>query len=293
MRVTETMMLNSALSSEGRAASNMAVLTEQASSGLRVEEPSDDPSAYASLVQQDQQIATVQARSSAASQASSNLDLAANALDQATTLLSQARALAVQGADGGWSADARADGAAAVDSLRQELIGLANTTGSTGFLFGGTKSATPPFDRNGNFSGNGATTEIEIAQGVQVPSNADGAQAFTAAGGVDVFAALANLSAALRSNDLSALQTSLNAVTAASSQVVAAEVETGQRSSSLKSATDVMNSTLTALQIARGATADADAPTTLSQLQAAQTAYQEALDVNKNILSLAYSPSGT
>jgi flagellar hook-associated protein 3 FlgL len=293
MRVTETMMLNSALASEARAASNMAVLTEQASSGLRVAEPSDDPSAYASLVQEDQQIATVQARNSSASQASGNLDLAANALDQATTVLAQARALAVQGADGGWSADARADGAAAVDSLRQELIGLANTTGSTGYLFGGTKTAGPPFDSNGNFSGNDGTTEIEIAQGVLVPSNADGAQAFTKAGGIDVFAALASLSAALRSNDPAATQASIAAIDAAHTQVVAAEVETGQRSSTLKSAADVMNSTLTALQIAKGDTVDADAPTTLSQLQAAQTAYQAALDVNKNILSLAYSSSGT
>jgi flagellar hook-associated protein 3 FlgL len=293
MRVTESMMMNSALASEARAASNMAVLSEQATSGLRVEVPSDDPSAYASLVQQDQQIATIQARSAAATQASSDLDLAGNALDQATNVLSQARALAVQGSDGGWSDDARADAAAAVDSLRQELIGLANTRGSTGYLFGGTKTAAPPFDSNGTFSGNDSTTEIEIAQGVKVPSNADGATAFTAAGGIDVFAALANLSAALHSNNTSAMPACLNAIDAAHTQVVAAEVSTGQRSSSLKSASDVMNSTLTALQIARGNMADADAPTTLSQLQATQTAYQEALDVNKNILSMAYSPSGT
>jgi flagellar hook-associated protein 3 FlgL len=287
------MMLNSALASEGRAASNMAVLTEQASSGLRVEEPSDDPSAYAWLVQQNQQIATVQARSSAASRASSDLDLASGALDQATSVLSKARALAVQGADGGWSDDARADAATEVDSLRQELIGLANTTGSTGYLFGGTNTATPPVDSNGNFSGNDGTTEIEIAHGVTAPSNADGAQAFTSAGGIDVFAAMANLSAALRSNDQAAMPGCLNAITAAGTQVVAAEVETGQRSASLKSATDVMNSTLTTLQIVKGDTANADAPTTLSNLQAAQTAYQQALEVNKNILSLAYSSSGT
>ncbi|MGA2449999.1 MAG: flagellar hook-associated protein FlgL [Polyangiaceae bacterium] len=293
MRVTESMMLNSALASEARAASNMAVLSEQATSGLRVEVPSDDPAAYASLVQQSQQIATVQARSAAASQASSDLDLASNALDQATNVLSQARALAVQGSDGGWSDDARNDAAAAVDSLRQELIGLANTRGSTGYLFGGTKTATPPFDSSGQFSGNDSTTEIEIAQGVKVPSNADGATAFTAAGGLDVFTALANLSAALHSNNLSAMPSCLNAIDAAHTQVVAAEVSTGQRSSSLKSATDVMNSTLTALQIAKGNMADADAPTTLSQLQATQTAYQEALAVNKNILSMAYSSSGT
>ena len=292
MRITETMMLNTALGSESRAASNMAVLSEQASSGLRVEEPSDDPSAYASLQQQNQQIATVTARSSAATQASSDLDLSANALDQATTLLARVRALAVQGSDGGWADDTRADAAVEVDSIRQELIGLANSKGTTGYLFGGTKTGNPPFDVNGNFSGNDTTTEIEIASGVKVPSNADGAQAFTSAGGTDVFAALATLSAAMRANDQGAMQNCLGTIDAAHGQIVAAEVETGERSSRLKSATDVMNSTLTALQVTKGNTADADAPTTLSKLQAAQTAYQEALSVNKNILSLAYSSSG-
>jgi flagellar hook-associated protein 3 FlgL len=292
MRVTQLMMLNTAVASEARAASNMATLTQEASSGLRVGEPSDDPSAYASLVQQNQQIASVQARSAAASQASSNLDLASNALDQATTLLSQARALAVQGTDGGWSDDARADAATAVDSLRQQIIGLANASGTSGYLFGGVKTATTPFDTNGTYSGDDGTTEIEIAPGVKVPSSADGAQAFTSAGGTDVFAALANLSTALRANDQKSIQSALTGVDNAYTQVVAAEVATGQRSSALKSATNVMASTLTALQIAKGDTVDADAPTTLSQLQEAQTSYQEALSINKNILSLAYSSSG-
>src|SRR5947207_2621536 len=66
MRITEQMTLNTVLQSESGAAQRMARLSGQAASGLRVQSPSDDPAAYASLVQQDAQIGVVTARQTAA-----------------------------------------------------------------------------------------------------------------------------------------------------------------------------------------------------------------------------------
>src|SRR5579864_1367403 len=172
MRITETMRFNNVLEGEATASERLAQLTQMASSGLKVSQPSDDPSAYASIVQRDAQIATVQARSSAATTAAGDLDLAGNVFNQATTLMEQVRALAVQGANGTQSASSRAGIASQVDSLRQQLIALANTQGSSGYLFGGTKSSSPPFDASGNYLGNAGVTHVEIADGVLAVSNA-------------------------------------------------------------------------------------------------------------------------
>jgi len=53
-----------------------------------------------------------------------------------------------------------------------------------------------------------------------------------------------------------------------------------------------MGAALTQMQVARAPVADADAATTLSNLEAAQTAYQAALQVNKQILSLSLAQAG-
>lgn len=291
MRITEAMTLNSVLQSESRASQRMAQLTEQASSGVRVANPSDDPAAFASIVQRDARITTVQARSSAATSAASDLDLAGNALDQATALLDQARAIAVTQSNGTQDPATRALAATQVDSLRDQLLALSNTRGSSGYLFGGTATTSPPFDAAANYHGNNGLTHVEIADGVLAVSNASGQQAFSAAatGGRDVFADLQALSSALSSNNAGAIQGSIGNLDASHAQIVAAQVDTGMRSDRLRSASDAMNNALTQMQTARGSVADADMAATLSNLQASQTAYQAALQVNKQILSLALS----
>ena len=293
MRITESMTLNTVLAGESRASQRLAQLEGMASSGLRVTQPSDDPAAFASIVQRDAGISTIQGRSSAATTAAGDLDLAGNALDQATTLLQKARAIAVAQSNGTQDAGTRADAAAQVDSLRQQLLALANTRGSSGYLFGGTATTTPPFDAAGNFSGNTGVTHVEIADGVLAVSNASGAQAFTAAGGRDVFADLQTLSTALSSNDPTTIQASIANLDASHGQVVAAEVDTGEHSDRLTSASDAMATALTQMQTSRASVADADIATTISNLQATQTAYQAALQVNKQILSLATSQFGS
>lgn len=292
MRITEQMTLNTVLQSESGAAQRMARLSGQAASGLRVQSPSDDPTAYASLVQQDAQIGVATARQSAAGIAANNLSLAETTLDQASTLVQQAQSLATEAANGTQNASSRAASAAQVDGLRQQLLGLANTRGSTGYLFGGTKTQTAPFDSNANFVGNDGSTHVEIADGVLATSNPSGAQAFTSAGGRDVFADLQALSTALSNNDTAGIQTAIGSLSSSYNQVLSARVDAGERAGRLQSAGDAMSNALTQMQVSRAGVADIDAPTTFSNLQAAQLAFQQAIAVNQQVLSTAFAKTG-
>jgi flagellar hook-associated protein 3 FlgL len=292
MRITDAMRLNDVMAAESRASERMNQLSQMAASGVRVAQPSDDPAAYASIVQRDAQMATVQARSSAATSAAGDLDTAGSALDQVTVLLQQARSIAVEQANGTIDAATRKNASIQVDSLVQQLASLANSRGSSGYLFGGTKTAAPPFDSSGNYSGDGGVTHVEVADNVLAVSNANGQQAFSAPGGRNVFADLQSLSTALSANDPAAIQATIASLDASHAQVVAAEVTTGEQSARLHSAGDVMSAALTQIQTGRAAVADADMASTVSNLQQAQTAYQAALQVNKQILSLASAQSG-
>jgi flagellar hook-associated protein 3 FlgL len=159
-------------------------------------------------------------------------------------------------------------------------------------LFGGTDTNTPPFDSQGNFLGNNGVTHVEVADGVLAVSNASGAQAFTAAGGRNVFADLQALSTALNNNDEAGIQTSIGNLDASQQQIVTAQVDTGELADRLHSASDATGAAITQMQVALAPVQDADAATTISSLEAAQTAYQAAIQVNKQILSLSLAQTG-
>jgi flagellar hook-associated protein 3 FlgL len=285
MRITQQMMVTSALQSEATATDQMQTLGQQASSGLKVAQPSDDPAAWASIQETTAQIGVVQARSTAATMAAGNLSLAESTLDSATNLMTQAQSLAVEASNGTESAASRSDLADQVNSILQQMVALANTRGSSGYLFGGTATNTPPVDSSGNYQGNSGVTHVEIADGVLAVSNADGASAFSAAGGRDPFADLQTLATALSSNDVAGIQSSITNLQASGAQILAARVDTGLSASRLTSAATVMSNTVTQLQVQNSTLADADAATTLSNLTEAQTAYEAAIEVNKQILS--------
>ncbi len=287
MRITQAMMFNDAILNENNVSTRLATLSNQASSGLLVSEPSDNPAAYASIQQQDATIGVVQARSSAAQIAAGNLNLAESTLDAASNLVVQAQSIAVEAANGTQDASSRANSASQVSSIFQQLLALANTKGTDGYLFSGTATNTSPFDPTGTFQGNGGVTRVAIADGVLATSNASGADAFTAAGGTDVFATIQSLQTALTNNDVAGIETATSALDSANTQLIAARINAGTDAGQLSSVATAMSTALTQMQTTLAGVADVDAPTTLSSLQATQTAYEAAIDVNKQVLSTA------
>jgi flagellar hook-associated protein 3 FlgL len=286
MRITNTMQLNEALLNEGRVSNQMYQLTQEASSGMAVSAPADDPVAYASIVSSNEQISTLQARSTAATTAGGDLSLADGALSSASDVLVQAEQIATVQSNGTQTAADRATAATQVTQLVQQMIALGNTQGQSGYIFGGTKTGSPPFDASGNYSGNGDSTTLEIASGVTVTTNASGASAFTAAGGSNVIADLQALATALSGNDVATIQSSVGQINSDNSQVVAARVNAGVSAQQLQSATQVIGNAVIADQTSLASTQDADVATVYSQLSAVQTSYQAALSVTRQVLSM-------
>jgi flagellar hook-associated protein 3 FlgL len=288
MRITESIRLQTALSGVETSSSRLNDLTRMSSTGVAVDAPSDDPAAYARIVQDDAQISIITARQTTLNQAADNLNLADTSLASASDLVLQAHSLALQMANGDETASDRASAAQQITGIRQQLLGLANTQGADGsYIFGGTATGTPPFDSTtGAFTGNAGVINVEVADGITAAANPSGAQAFTAAGGSDVLADLANFATALTANDPTGIETAVSQLDADHSQVVGARVNVGIMTNRLTSASDVITSSLTQLKTAQSADADIDAPTVLSELTATQTAYEQALAVTKQILSM-------
>src|SRR5262245_18509354 len=100
----------------------------QITSGVRVQKPSDDPTAVAEILQTQAEISTNQQIQSNLGNVSTEVNTADSALQTAVQALESAISVAAQGASSSTSADARASLAQQVSGLQATIVGIAQTT---------------------------------------------------------------------------------------------------------------------------------------------------------------------
>ena len=287
MRVTEQMRYDSVSNNLSQLSSRQAKAAQVAQTGLRVNLPSDDPIAAAQLARLSASQSQVTARRATITSVRGDAELAESQLQQASDLMASAKEIAVQGGNGALGPNERATLALQVKDLKDQLIGIANTRGSAGYLFGGSATDSKPFADSGAFSGNDDAHVVDIGNSTPTVVNASGAKAFTNAGGRDVFADLDALYTALSNNDESAIAASLDGLDTSRSQITNAQAAVGitinklDASDSVQSALDLQNSKSTEEV---GAADPAKAYSTLMQLN---NALQQSVSVSKSILDMA------
>jgi flagellar hook-associated protein 3 FlgL len=176
----------------------------QLASGRRVNVPSDDPGAAATLslnharASEDDQFLQVIGGVSA------RLQVADSTLGSVVSTLDRAISLGVQGGVSSLSASERNDIAGELQGLQQQLISLTNTTFQGTYLFAGTADQAAPFSANPaspsgvSYTGNVGTNTLSVGDTFSVTTNVPGSQLFTTPG-ADVFQALHDLTAAVQS----------------------------------------------------------------------------------------------
>ncbi len=146
----------------------------------RIESPRDDPLAAARAVRYDSVVERLQRFEKNAAYADDQYRVSEGYARQALEVAQRLRELAVQGANGIYSAQDRKSMAAEVDQLVAELVELGNARGADGtYLFSGDKSRTAPFRA---VSGNAPGAEGETIVAVQYLGAAGGPQAEVAEG---------------------------------------------------------------------------------------------------------------
>lgn len=279
MRVTDAMWSAMVLKDIKTAQERTSRAMSEASSGLRVRSPSDDPTAYALASAQSRQADEAERSIRLSGFGVTRLEATEGALDTIGALLARARELATSGATSTLSASERAAGAREVESLRQSALAAANTRAGNDYVFGGHRSDIPPFDGAGAFVGDASVLDIEVAPGVRLEAGIDARAAFDAGGPNDLFATLDTLKVALDANDPVGARAALGAIDAAHDAVLDARSSTGSRLSAFRIASNAASSTRDLATIRHGDLVEADAVTAFSNLQRAQTALSAAITV--------------
>jgi flagellar hook-associated protein 3 FlgL len=228
MRVTDRMMYDTATLNAGKSRDKAQTAMEQLSTGMRVVHPGDDPAVAAAMVRGQQAVDRMNAINQNAGRASDEVGAADDALQGMGNVLARAKELAVQLGNDTYSAADRKGAAIEVDALIRQAVTLMNRDVNGRYIFGGDQDRTPPFDITGNYTGDTAVRQVEVAPGVLEDASVRADVAVKGAGGgVDLFATLQNLSTALNANNGDGVRASLTDIDAATVQVTNALAKVG------------------------------------------------------------------
>ncbi len=284
MRVTQRMMTNTSISSLQTNLAKLSSIQEQINTGKVLNRPSDSPADTSSAMRLRAALAQQNQYSRNVSDGSAWLGQIDEALSDAADEMNRAHDIALQGANSGAMDQAARDALASeVDQIRSSLIATGNKTYLDRPVFGGVTPGATAYDAAGNFTGITGTVNRSVADGVKVPVNVNGPEAFGPAGD-SVFDHLAALAAALRSNDMAGISASVTSVAADVVRANTVRSEVGARENRLDAAGTAAKNTQLSMTSSIGKLENVDLTEALVNLQAQQVTYQASLAATAKVI---------
>ncbi len=305
MRVTQSMIIRSALEDLNRARLRLARTQEQAASGLRINRPSDDPvGASAAMLLKSGIDATRQYQRNI-TQTRTRLAAGENAIANATDLLIRAKELAIQGVNGTQNAASRAQLAKEIEGLHASLLAEGNSRIAGGSLFGGFASDTAPFVASGafvdlppssptvTFAGDRNEVQVQIDEAVRATATLNGQRVFMGdangdglvdAGREDVFQLLADLRDGLITDNVAQINGALPRLDTALGQLSVERTRFGAALNQLDTFEERLEDRFVDLTTRLSDTQDADAVKVFSDLASQEVALQASLQANARLI---------
>lgn len=282
MRVTFNAVFREAASGIRAASERLLDLQRQASSGRRIQKPSDDPSSTATAVGERADMAALDRYTKTADSAFARLTVVDSVLSDVLEKLTMARTaiLSAQGSTAG--APQRQAAAHTLAGVREALFSDLNSSFQGVYLFGGARADAPPYQKGTGgviLPYQGSTTEVfvDIDDAREVAVTFDGEAIARGTSADDVFAILDNLIAAASAGDTDALRQGeialaevFERVSAAQSRVGAAMQTIDEQKLRLGQAKLALGSRLSTLE-------DANMADVLTGMAHAEAAYRAAL----------------
>jgi flagellar hook-associated protein 3 FlgL len=282
-------------------------LQEQASSGLSVTLPSDNPSVMSEVLNLQTNGAANTQYQSNITQLQASATTSATAMNSLQTIVSQVNEIATNASSGTASSTQLSTYASEVEACIQQAMQLGNTQDANGnYIFGGTDSSTKPFvattDANGNVTGvsykgntnvNQNDIGLSMTVATQVPgenTTGSGAEGLFADSrtGADLFKDMVSLQQNLASGDTSAISsTNAPALTNDENNIINQISANGVVQSALTAANTMATSQNTNMTTEITNDTSANMAQTMTELDQTQTAYQAALESGTMVMSVS------
>jgi flagellar hook-associated protein 3 FlgL len=282
MRVTFAATMRDTYEGIQSAAERMLGFQRQVSTGVRVQQPSDDPSAAATVITEKAAAASYQQYTQTGDSAQSRLTVADTLLSDVIDKLSAARTviLSVQGSE---TTDAQKEsGAQELRALRDAVLEDLTTSFRGTYMFGGAAGTVRPYSKDNNgvvqpYAGSTREVSIDIDRGRPVTVVFDGSAIAQGSDATDMFKAFEDAMAAARAGDASALGTASDALMRAFDRATQAQSSVGTGLRAIADHQGQLEEAGRASQARVSKLADADMAKAISGLTQSESAYQAAL----------------
>lgn len=266
-----------------RSTAQQQALASQISSGERLTGIGDGPVAAAQNVQLSAQIAADSTFTQTAATTTARMQVVDSTLGSVVDQINQAISVATAGNNGTNNANDRASVAAELSSIRDEILGLANTSYSGTYLFSGSQNGIAPFALDTStspasvtYSGDNLVNYVSTPGGQSIATNLPGNQVFTAAGG-DLLGTLNALIQGFSTGNTTTTTVLASQLGTALSQVSTQRASLDGAMNRLQSASSYASHEQTQLVSNQTNLLQADLPTLATQLSA-NTTQQSALE---------------
>ena len=273
------------LNNINRISAEMTQAQTQLSTGLKVNVVSDNPDVISALLQARANLNSTQQISTNLGQVSTEVNTGEQSLENATSLYDQVQTLSAEGTTSAQTASGRATIAQQLQSIEQQMVGLANTQVNNRYIFSGDTDQTQPYtfdstqtDPVSAYHGSASTRNIQAANGTTFPVALTAQQIFDSADPTtNVFTSINNMVAALNSNDQAAIQTANAALPNVGTYLNSRLAFYGNAQDAVSAATTSAATLITQLKTQISGLQDADETQSILQLTQAQTEQQAAL----------------
>lgn len=178
MRVTDKGNQNQLLNNIQKSRSNVQALQTQAATMKKISKPSDDPIGAAKILENRTDLKNLNQYEKDIEHARSFLESTESTLSQLNEALVRTKELALQGAtdtNGGLPREMIAE---EISQISNSILEMSNRTSGERYLFGGYKTESPPFSKDGSYRGDAAQVQIQNHREQFMPMNLAGSQVF-------------------------------------------------------------------------------------------------------------------
>lgn len=258
----------------------------EVTSGVQMQQVSDDPDQVSELLQARAQLSASQQVSANLNIVTTEVNTGEQSLESAVQLFDQVQTLAATSATGTATAATRSQDAQQLQSIEQQLVGLANTNIQGRYIFAGDSDQTQPYiydptqpDPVSAYQGSASTREIQGANGTSFPVALTAQQIFDSTDPTtNVFTAINSLITAMNNNDQSTIQSLTDGLPAISAYLNQQLAFYGTTQDNVQAATNFAQTQQTQLQSQISSLQDADQTSVILNMTQEQTQLEAAMD---------------
>ena len=226
MKISTTLYFDRSTQQLANVQANLAKTQEQLSTGLQIVKPSDAPDKAALVTRLESELARNEGYQQTLKSVNVRLTAEETALKNTSDVMFRMKELAVQAGNDTLSAQDRQSIAVELNSLREQILSLANSQDSNGnYLFSGSRATEPAFGKDASgrviYQGDHARMKVNVGDNRRMNLNMPGSDAFVRVVredgkggkvGVDFFQALDDLTNAVKSADFTTIQRGISEI---------------------------------------------------------------------------------